>query len=170
MPSDYLRPSDKIVVEPFSEIPCDCYISEGSSFVNQSIVTGESLPIKKTVGDCLLGGTRNQNNRLVCVVQKEKAESFYTRLVQLSAESTSTDTGGYDIVELAMKYFVVFVITLSFVCPLWTALTIWHTSSPYKLFRLCITRAATILTSACPCALGLATPSAVVALVCKRQT
>ncbi|KAH6887480.1 HAD-like domain-containing protein [Thelonectria olida] len=162
---NFLRPSDEIIIEPFSEIPCDCYVSEGSSFVNQSIVTGESLPVKKTVGGCLLGGTRNQNHRLICVVQKETAESFYTRLVQLSTESTSTDSGGYNFIELAMRYFVTFVIVFSFTVPILTTFRVWHDSPPYEVFRHCVSRATTILTSACPCALGLAMPSAVVALV-----
>ncbi|KAF4458767.1 P-type ATPase [Fusarium albosuccineum] len=162
VPQSFLRPGDEIVVEPFSTIPCDCYVTLGASSVNQAIVTGESMPIKKSVGDFLLGGTRNLVDELVCVVHKEQGSSFYAQLVQSAVEASGSKADGFQYLDIMMNYFVIIVMSLAVFVPLKDVY--WSTSSlDYESLRLAITRSMTILTCACPCALGLAIPSAVVA-------
>ncbi|KAI1872769.1 uncharacterized protein JN550_003643 [Neoarthrinium moseri] len=165
VPTSYLRPADKILVEPHSVIPCDSYVLEGSSLIGQSIVTGESLPVKKHVGDYLLGGTRNLTSPLVCVVQREKGSSFYTKLVQSAAESSSESTENHRLLNTITRHFVAVVIGLSFTIPLIKLYPLIGNVSMYDIFYQWVSQTVTILTSACPCAVNLAIPSAVVAAV-----
>ncbi|WAO91618.1 HMA domain-containing protein [Fusarium falciforme] len=157
----FLRPGDEIVIESFSTIPCDCYITLGSASINQAIVTGESMPAKKSVGDFLLGGTQNMGEQLVCVVHKEQGSSFYAQLVQSAVEASGSKSEDFQFLDLMMNYFVIIVMSLAILAPLkdiyWSA----HSLSDTFL-RVAILRCMTILTCACPCALGLAIPSAVV--------
>ncbi|KAI8663273.1 HMA domain-containing protein [Fusarium keratoplasticum] len=162
VPQSFLRPGDEIVIESFSTIPCDCYITLGSASINQAIVTGESMPVRKSVGDFLLGGTRNMGQQLVCVVHKEQGSSFYAQLVQSAVEASGSKSEDFQFLDLTMNYFVIIVMSLAILVPLkdiyWSA----H-SLNYTFLRAAILRCMTILTCACPCALGLAIPSAVVA-------
>ncbi|CAK7237528.1 hypothetical protein SEUCBS140593_009998 [Sporothrix eucalyptigena] len=167
VPASFLQPNDTIVVDPFRPIPCDCYVAEGTSLVSQSMATGESLPVSKTVGDFVLGGTRNQTKPLVCVVQKQENESFHTQLAHIAENSTSTGkTSELAFVHMAVRYFVMVIVTVAVILPVLEALRLWPTvESAYALFHGCALRTMTILTSACPCALGLAVPSVSVAFI-----
>ncbi|KAJ4178132.1 hypothetical protein NW755_013408, partial [Fusarium falciforme] len=107
VPQSFLRPGDEIVIESFSIIPCDCYITLGSASINQAIVTGESMPVKKSVGDFLLGGTRNMGEQLVCVAHKEQGSSFYAQLVQSAVEASGSKSEDFQILDLMMNYFVI---------------------------------------------------------------
>ncbi|KAJ4267027.1 hypothetical protein NW762_003125 [Fusarium torreyae] len=118
VPQSFLRPSDTIVIEPFATIPCDCYITLGSSSVNQAVVTGESVPVKKSVGDFLLGGTRNLGNEMVATVHKEQARSFYAELVRGAVEATGSKSEDDQALDIATKNFVLCVISLAILAPL----------------------------------------------------
>ncbi|KAM0418767.1 hypothetical protein ACHAPT_012277 [Fusarium lateritium] len=166
VPQSFLRPGDEIVIESFSTIPCDCYITLGSSSINQAIVTGESMPVKKEVGDFLLGGTRNMGNQLVCVVHKERGSSFYAQLVQSAVEASGSKSEDFQLLDMLMNYFVIIFMSLAVLIPL---KDIYWSANPlnYTAVRSAMMRCMTILTCACPCALGLAIPSAVVAAASK---
>ena len=127
------------------------------------------MPVKKGVGDFLLGGTRNMGEQLVCVVHKEQGSSFYAQLVQSAVEASGSKSDDFQFLDLMMNYFVILVMSLAVLVPLkdiyWSA-----NSLNYTFLRLAIMRCMTILTCACPCALGLAIPSAVVAAASKSYT
>ncbi|KAH7133794.1 hypothetical protein EDB81DRAFT_871221 [Dactylonectria macrodidyma] len=163
VPSTFLQPGDQIVVAKFSVIPCDCYVTTGSSLVNQAIVTGESMPRKKAAGDFLLGGTRNLGGELVCVVDKEQGRSFYAELVNSAVEASGSKAQEYQYLDTITKYFVLGVLLLSVLAPTAYLFRSLGSVPAYDLFRLAVERSMTILTCACPCALGLAIPSATVA-------
>lgn len=167
VPSTYLRPGDHIIIEPFSVISCDCYVVSGSSLVNQAVVTGESIPAKKDVGDFLYGGTRNLNGSLTCVVHKEKGQSFYAQLVENVTSLNTTKEEPFSYVETLTRYFVTVVILLSASVPVVEQYLLPGTANAYEVLRHCIARCMTILVSACPCALGSAIPSAIVGTTCK---
>ncbi|KAH0426665.1 heavy metal translocating P-type ATPase [Colletotrichum camelliae] len=169
VPSTYLRPSDQIFVEPFSTIPCDCYITSGSSLVNQSMLTGESLPIRRDAGDIIMGGTRNLHGSLVCVVKNEKGQSFYSKLLESVADSSATKSDTDVLLDDVIKYFVTAVIFFATVLPILEVLRLNSLRPSYQHIRFAVARSMTILMSACPCALGLAIPSAVATAVYSAQ-
>ncbi|CAG9936416.1 unnamed protein product [Clonostachys rosea f. rosea IK726] len=165
VPASYLRRGDKIVVEPHTTIPCDCYVLEGSSLIGQAIVTGESLPARKNAGDFLLGGTWNLSSRLVCAVQREKNDSFYTKLVQSAVESSSTSSNDHEFIDTITRHFVAVVMGLAFFAPCYSQYPLIGKVPMYQIVHGWITHTITILTCACPCAISLAIPSAVVAAI-----
>ena len=133
------------------------------------MATGEPLPVSKTVGDFVLGGTRNQTKALNCVVQKPENESFHTQLAKIAENAASTgEASEFAFVRVAVRYFVFCIITVAAVVPLVEAYYRWSTAdSIYALLHGCALRTMTILTSAGPCALGLAIPSVSVAFICE---
>ncbi|KAF5549195.1 aldehyde dehydrogenase [Fusarium mexicanum] len=137
---------------------------KGTSSINQALITGEALPVQKSVGDFLLGGTRNLGKELVAVVDKEQGNSFYSQLVHGAVEAAGSKDQDNHTVDRVTKYLVGFVMTLGVVVPLKEICTSAGPLS-YEAIRVVMARAMTILTCACPCALGLAIPSAVVAAV-----
>lgn len=139
----------------------------GSSSVNQAIVTGESMPVKKAAGDFLLGGTRNLGKELVCTVHKEQGHSFYAQLVNSAVEASGSKTQEHQSLDTIIEYFVLGVILLSIFAPAADLYRSIGSISAYASFRLAVERSMAILTCACPCALGLAIPSATVAAISK---
>lgn len=135
--------------------------------MNQAVVTGESIPAKKDVGDFLYGGTRNLNSALTCVVHKEKGRSFYAQLVENVTTLKTTKEGPFGYVETLTRYFVTVVILLSATVPVVKQYLLPGTTTGYKSLQHGVARCMTILVSACPCALGSAIPSAIVATTCE---
>ncbi|SCO49173.1 related to P-type ATPase [Fusarium fujikuroi] len=164
VPQSYLTAGDQIAIPPYSIIPCDCYVTEGTSSINQALITGEALPVQKSVGDFLLGGTRNLGNELVAVVDKEQGNSFYSQLVHGAVEAAGSKDEDNRTVDMVTKYLVGFVMSLAVLVPLKEIYTATESLS-YETIRVAMARAMTILNCACPCALGIAIPSAVVAAV-----
>lgn len=139
----------------------------GSSLVNQAVVTGESIPAKKNEGDFLYGGTRNLNGSLTCVVYREKHHSFYEQLLENVTSIHTSKEGSYGYVDTLTQYFVTVVILVAVLVPAIEQYLLFGFQPPYDALRNSITRCMTILVCACPCALGSATPSAIVAATCK---
>jgi len=164
VPAALLRQQQEIVIDPSSIIPCDCYVIEGTSVVDQSIMTGESVPARKTTGDFLLAGTRNLSHPLAAVVYKEQRDSSLDQLIDSISTATEHKMDGQEGVEAITTYFVLGVLIL-------TALGFFKTFASSQQLSLTLVdrinlaseRAMTILAAACPCALGLATPSAIMA-------
>lgn len=164
VPAALLRLQQEIEVESNSIIPCDCYVIEGTSIVDQSIMTGESVPVRKSTGDFLLAGTRNLSHPLIAVVNKEQRDSSLDRLIDSISMATEHKMDGQEGVETITTYFVVTILILT-VLGFFMAFT--GNAAIYlpmaDRVNLASERAMTILAAACPCALGLATPSAVMA-------
>ncbi|KAK6387341.1 hypothetical protein LTS17_000608 [Exophiala oligosperma] len=168
VPSSFLRPGDTIKLDPFCVVPCDCYVVEGTSTVNQSLITGEALPITKSLGDSLLAGTQNLNGSLSCVVNREREESFYAQLVRSVSEAGANKIKGQDVIDTVTRWFSLVVVLLAFSSPTIELYYQQKLSRPVGFYvAMCrfVERVMTILVSACPCALGLAVPSAVVASI-----
>lgn len=142
----------------------------GSSLVNQAVVTGESIPARKNAGDFLYGGTRNLNGSLACVVYKEKHHSFYAKLVENVTSINTTKEGAFEYVDILTQYFVTVVILVAVLVPLTEQYMLLGMRPPYDALRGYVVRCMTILVCACPCALGSAIPSAIVAATCERFT
>ncbi|KIW16510.1 hypothetical protein PV08_06565 [Exophiala spinifera] len=167
VPSSFLRPGDTIKLDPFCVVPCDCYVVQGTSTFNQSLVTGEALPITKSLGDFLLAGTKNLNGSLLCIVHREREESFYAQLVRSVSEAGANKIKGQGMIDAVTRWFSLAVVLLAIFSP---PLELFyqqkrHPVGFYVGLSRFVERIMTILVSACPCALGLAVPSAVVAAI-----
>ncbi|KAK3697126.1 hypothetical protein LTR37_017622 [Vermiconidia calcicola] len=157
-----LVPRDEIVIGTGSFIPCDCYIVTGETLVDQSTMTGESIPAKKRPGDFLMSGTQNLSTEVVAVVAKAQEESALANLI--SSISTATETSNSNNgTDRIISRFVVTILLLTTAGFMYTLRSRWGEVKISLSINMACERAMAILASACPCALGLAAPSAVMA-------
>ncbi|GAM86251.1 hypothetical protein ANO11243_042630 [Dothideomycetidae sp. 11243] len=157
-----LRAGDEVMVEPFALVPCDGYLVQGSTYVNESIMTGESMPITKKIGDFLYAGSRNGPGQIQVVVSQDEGGSFLNRLVKAVESSLVSKVPMQQNVEIITNYFVLAVFVIAGLAGLRT----WKQlgSLPVLAQIDAVGRQVmTVLAAACPCALGLATPCAIMA-------
>lgn len=162
MSASLLRKGDEVFIHPHSTIPCDCYVLEGSSAINESTITGETLPVVKNVGDLLLAGTKNLSSRIRVAVALDQSESSLAKVIEGVAAASEQRLEGTEFLDLVMRYFVTGVVNLAataFLTTMWTC----QFESFTEVFVVACERAATVLAAACPCGIGLATPSAAMA-------
>jgi Cu+-exporting ATPase len=143
-----------VLVKPGEKIPIDGIIKDGASSVDESMLTGESLPISKKIGDLVYGATLNQQGALTVVVQKESADTVLAQIVRLVKEAQQKKAPIQKLVDRVSSVFVQAVIVISILTfIIWFFITLDPASS--------IIAAVAVLVIACPCALGLATPTAI---------
>lgn len=158
-----LAANDTISIDPYTIIPCDSYIVSGISSVDKAIVTGESGPKAKSTGDFLLAGTRNGPGHLEAIVDQDQQGSFLSQLIRTVEDASATKTTVQEDVDRITQYFVHFVFLLSTVASAWLFWEVHPKTSIILGFNPAAQRIMTILSAACPCALGLATPCAIMA-------
>ncbi|KIX09905.1 uncharacterized protein Z518_00986 [Rhinocladiella mackenziei CBS 650.93] len=173
IPASLLAPIDVYRIPPQSLIPCDSYVIRGASLVDESNMTGESIACRKSVGDFLMSGTRNLSDGLVAVVLKGQTESSLERVVESiqastelkyeSAQNSTDDSPDKSLVDIMTRYFVSAVLILTSLCFTFTLFTSTTSISRIDRLNMSCERAMAILAAACPCALGLANPSAIMA-------
>ena len=149
------------MIDQGSLVPCDCYIQDGSSNIDESSVTGEVIPVKKTTGDFILSGSRNISRPLVAVVYKGQYESSLMNLVDEISLATDQKMKGEDKINSMVSYFVKIVLLIALLIFVRSFVEV-RTSLTGKV-NVALDRAMTILAAACPCGLGLAIPSAMMA-------
>lgn len=154
MKLEMVKPDDILLVRPGEKIPTDGIVTEGSSAVDESMLTGESLPIDKAIGDTVFGGTLNGNGTLTMRATKVGADTALAQMVRLVEDAQSRKA---PIARLADKVAGVFVPTVIGLALL--AAVIWAIVGKPAQFVLQIF--ISVLVIACPCALGLATPTAI---------
>lgn len=163
VPAMALRSGDEIRILAGSVVPCDCYITSGTSIVDQATMTGESLPVRKSLGDFLMSGTRNLAGELCATVSKTQDESSLEQLVASISTAVEGSVGsGTDVIG---TYFVRMIILLAGFCAFESHS--WTDSDLMRPARIVIAgeRAMAILASACPCAISLAIPTAVISAI-----
>src|SRR3989338_759152 len=160
-----LKEGDFILVRPGEEIPIDGTIVEGMSAVNESLLTGESLPTLRRFGDKVYAGTHNIDGSIKVRVEKVEEKTF---LAQIRKRTEEALTAKAPIEKLADKISAVFVhiVLVTAVVAFW----FWYQIDPRHDFSLAIRFAIAVVIIACPCALGLATPTAVMAGVGRGAT
>ena len=163
VPASMLRATDQILIEPYTVIPCDSYVVSGSSSVNEAIVTGESLPKAKDTGDFLLAGTRIGPGQLTAIVNQDQNGSFLSQLIATAEDAAASKADVQERVEVITRYFVASVLVLAIAVSSWVYVTSSKDTDVLERINLASQRMMTILAAACPCALGLATPCAVMA-------
>lgn len=158
-----LNPKDRIAIDAYTIIPCDSYVISGTSHVNESLVTGESVPKSKSTGDFLIAGTRNGSGQLEAVVNQDQQGSFLSQLVQTVEDASASKATVQEGVDKITRYFVSLVFAISIAISYHIFSNSNESASFALRLNLSAQRMMAILAAACPCALGLATPCAIMA-------
>lgn len=145
---------DVVVVRSGESIPVDGVIIEGSASVDESMITGESLPVTKNEGDMVIGSTMNNNGRMLLKTLKENQNSTLSQIISLVEEAGSSKAPIARLADIISGYFVPAVIFISLI-----TLIIWIIAG--ESFHFALNMAVSVLVISCPCALGLATPTAI---------
>ena len=156
VPLDAVRRGDELRVRPGERVPADALVLEGASNVDESMLTGEPLPVAKKAGDQVVGGTLNGTGALLVRVQKVGSESLLSRIVKLVSEAQRTRAPIQKLVDRVSAYFVPSVIAASL-----ATFLVWVTVGPEPRLAHALVNAVAVLIVACPCALGLATPMSI---------
>jgi len=156
VPLDDLQIGDRIRVRPGEKIPVDGVVEDGRSSLDESLVTGESMPATKTTGDKVIGGTVNQTGTLVIRAEKIGRETMLARIVAMVAEAQRSRAPIQGLADRVSGLFVPAVIAVAIV-----AFVIWALVGPDPRLAHALVVAVAVLIIACPCALGLATPMSI---------
>jgi Cu+-exporting ATPase len=153
---DAIAVGDLLRVRPGEKIPVDGVVTEGSSFVDESMVTGESMPVPKAEGAHVIGGTVNQNGGLILRADRIGRDTMLARIVDMVARAQRSRTPIQRLADRVAGWFVPAVITAALL-----AFAAWMAFGPEPRFTFGLVAAVTVLIIACPCALGLATPMSI---------
>ncbi|WP_394755284.1 heavy metal translocating P-type ATPase [Rhodoferax sp.] len=147
---------DRLVVKPGERLPTDGVLQEGQTQVDESMLTGEPLPVVKDPGALLTGGSINGDGRIVMQVKAVGSETVLAQIIRLVEDAQAAKAPIQRLVDQVSAVFVPVVLAIALV----TLLAWWLTGHP---FEVAVINAVTVLVIACPCALGLATPAAIMA-------
>ena len=145
---------DVVVVRPGERIPVDGVVVEGHSFIDESMITGESVPVEKNVGDNVFSATINKTGTLKFRAEKIGKETMLAQIVRLAREVQASKAPIQRLADKIVNYFVPVVVLIAV-----TAFMTWYIS--LKDVVLALTTLVSVLVIACPCALGIATPAAI---------
>jgi P-type Cu+ transporter len=153
---ELIQLGDHLRVRPGDGVPTDGEVLEGRSFVDESMVTGESMPVAKAPGDKLIGGTVNGTGSLVMRADKVGADSLLARIVTMVAEAQRSRAPIQGMADTVSGYFVPAVLGVAVL-----AFVAWAVWGPVPAVSYALIAAVSVLIIACPCALGLATPMSI---------
>jgi Cu+-exporting ATPase len=153
---DAITVGDRLRVRPGEKIPVDGSIIEGNSFVDESMVTGEPMPVAKAEGARVIGGTVNQNGGLVLRAERVGRDTMLARIVDMVARSQRSRAPIQRLADRVAGWFVPAVIGAALI-----AFAAWMSFGPEPRLAFALIAAVTVLIIACPCALGLATPMSI---------
>lgn len=153
IPIDEVIVGDILRVKPGDKVPLDGKIIEGTSQLDESMITGEPLPVLKKIGDNVVGGTINQVGSFLMRVEKVGHETLLAKIVQMVSEAQRSRAPIQNLADAVSGYFVPLVILIALI-----TFCVWLYFGPAPSFSYAILNAVAVLIIACPCALGLATP------------
>jgi Cu+-exporting ATPase len=156
VPLDQIQVGDRLRVRPGEKVPVDAVVLEGSSPVDESMVTGEPIPVEKGPGDRVVVGTVNGTGGLVVRAERVGAETLLARIVQMVGEAQRSRAPIQRLADVVSGYFVPAVIAVAVL-----AFAAWALFGPPPRLAHALVNAVAVLIIACPCALGLATPMSV---------
>ena len=156
IPVEQVHVGDRLRVRPGDGVPVDGAVLEGRSSVDESMVTGESMPVEKAPGDKVIGGTLNQTGGFVMQAEKVGSETMLARIVQMVAEAQRSRAPIQRLADLVSAWFVPAVIVVAVL-----AFVAWAIWGPEPALAYALIAAVSVLIIACPCALGLATPMSI---------
>ncbi|MGX5802212.1 heavy metal translocating P-type ATPase [Bradyrhizobium sp. Arg314] len=156
VPLDSVKSGDRLRIRPGDAVPVDGIVLEGRSAIDESMITGEPLPVEKTEGDPLTGGTLNKNGSLIMRAEKVGAETTLSRIVEMVAKAQRSRAPIQGLADRVSFYFVPAVVLVAII-----AFIAWAVFGPEPSLIFAIVSAVSVLIIACPCALGLATPMSI---------
>src|SRR5208283_4690985 len=157
---DEVRQGDLLRVRPGERLPVDGTVREGGSAVDESMVTGEPLPVEKSVGDKVTGGTLNSNGSFVMIAERVGSETLLAQIVKVVSEAQRSRAPMQRLADRVARYFVPSVVIAAVL-----AFIGWLIWGPEPRFAHALLAAVSVLIIACPCALGLATPMSIMVAV-----
>lgn len=154
IPIEEVEVGDIIVVKPGSKIPVDGIVIEGHTSVDESMLTGESMPVEKNVGSSVVGASINKNGTIRFKAEKVGSDTVISQIIKLVEDAQGSKAPIAKLADIIAGYFVPVVVVIAIVAGL-----AWFTAGKGTVFSLTVFIA--VLVIACPCALGLATPTAI---------
>ncbi len=156
VPVEELAVGDHVRVRPGEKVPVDGIVVEGRSTIDESMITGEPLPVKKQDGDKVTGGTVNQTGGFVMRADRVGHDTLLAQIVDMVAEAQRSRAPIQRLADIVAGYFVPVVIVIAVI-----TLIVWGVFGPEPAMAYAIVNAVAVLIIACPCALGLATPMSI---------
>lgn len=156
IPLDQVKVGDTLRIRPGEKIPVDGLVIEGESHIDESMVTGEPMPVNKKVDDKLVGGTVNGTGSLLMQAEKVGSDTLLSQIVKMVAEAQRSRAPIQKLVDKVAAYFVPIVIAVAIM-----TFIIWFVAGPDPKLAHALINAVAVLIIACPCALGLATPMSI---------
>ncbi|WP_425307685.1 copper-translocating P-type ATPase [Ammonicoccus fulvus] len=156
VPLEHVQLGDQLRVRPGEQVPVDGVVTQGRSTIDESLVTGESMPITKGEGEAVIGGTLNQTGALIITAEKVGRDTMLSRIVQMVAEAQRSRAPIQRLADKVSGIFVPVVIVIAIL-----AFVIWAVVGPDPRLAHALIAAVSVLIIACPCALGLATPMSI---------
>ncbi|MEK7882508.1 MULTISPECIES: heavy metal translocating P-type ATPase [Methyloversatilis] len=156
VPLTHVHVGDRLRVRPGEKVPVDGEVLDGSSAVDESMITGEPVPVMKRVGDKLIGATLNTHGALVMKSERVGAATVLSQIVQMVAQAQRSKAPMQRMADIVAGYFVVTVVAIALL-----TLFAWGLFGPEPSWVFGLINAVSVLIIACPCALGLATPMSI---------
>ncbi|MGH9555239.1 MAG: heavy metal translocating P-type ATPase [Terriglobales bacterium] len=156
IPLDQVHPSDRLRVRPGEKVPVDGVVLEGRSSVDESMITGESLPVEKVPGSKVTGATLNGTGSLIIRAERVGSETLLAQIVRMVAEAQRSRAPIQRLADAVSAWFVPAVVVIAVL-----TFVVWATLGPEPRLAHALVNAVAVLIIACPCALGLATPMAI---------
>jgi len=165
VPLEKVKPGNRLRVRPGEKIPVDGTVAEGSSSVDESMITGEPIPVGKGEGDRVIGATINGTGSMIMIAEKVGGDTLLSRIVQMVADAQRSRAPVQKVADKVAGWFVPAVVA----CSIATFIT-WAIVGPEPAFAYALINAVAVLIIACPCALGLATPMSIMVATGKGAT
>src|SRR5262249_37765857 len=153
---DQVVVGDRLRVRPGERVPVDGEILDGRSAIDESMVTGESMPVTKSAGERVIGGTMNQSGGFVMRADKVGRDTMLAQIVQMVAQAQRSRAPIQRLADQVSAWFVPAVIAVALL-----AFAVWSIWGPEPRLTFGLIAAVSVLIIACPCALGLATPMSI---------
>jgi Cu+-exporting ATPase len=156
VPLDQVEPGEKLRVRPGEKVPVDGQVVEGRTSIDESMITGEPMPVEKASGDPVTGGTVNQIGSILIEAERVGSETVLSQIVEMVAQAQRSRAPIQGLADQVASWFVPAVITVAVL-----TFILWAVFGPEPRFAYGIVNAVAVLIIACPCALGLATPMSI---------
>ena len=165
VPLEHVQIGDKLRTRPGEKVPVDGIILKGTSAIDESMITGEPIPVEKNPGDKVIGATVNGTGSLIIQAEKVGADTLLSQIVHMVSEAQRSRAPIQSLADTVSGYFVPVVVSISII-----SFIVWALFGPEPAMAFAIINAVAVLIIACPCALGLATPMSIMVATGKGAT